>query len=313
MNIKDVEKHTGMTRASIRFYEAEGLVKPLRSENGYRDYTEKDTDLLQKIKLLRILSVPIEEIKCILQGDADLKDIAQKNAARLEKEHNRIEISKAICGEFAEREISFHDLDAVKYLHTIERVLDKENINQVLQNDQAAQGQIWQRYFARWLDLVLYTILLWVALLKLFHFDVMDWIQTLHSPLLSGIVDCLIPVALMLLIEPILLATVGTTFGKALLRVRVLHKDGRKLTYVESIKRTWLVLLKGNGLCIPLLNLYCNYRSYSTLEKGSALSWEKSTDTKTEILPLTRLGAAVFMLLFLAVILAIILEDSFSF
>ena len=40
MNIAEAERRTGLTRANIRFYEKEGLLKPTRGENGYRDYTE---------------------------------------------------------------------------------------------------------------------------------------------------------------------------------------------------------------------------------------------------------------------------------
>ena len=41
MNISDVAKITGLTSKAIRFYEEKGLVTPpMRSENGYRTYTQ---------------------------------------------------------------------------------------------------------------------------------------------------------------------------------------------------------------------------------------------------------------------------------
>ena len=52
MNIAEVERRTGLTRANIRFYEKEGLLSPARGANGYRDYTEKDVETLRKILLL---------------------------------------------------------------------------------------------------------------------------------------------------------------------------------------------------------------------------------------------------------------------
>ena len=58
MNIAEVERRTGLTRANIRFYEKEGLVAPARSANGYRDYTEADVETLRKGRLLRQLRVP---------------------------------------------------------------------------------------------------------------------------------------------------------------------------------------------------------------------------------------------------------------
>ena len=41
MRIKDVEQRTGLTRKSIRFYEAKGLLNVKRTENTYRDYDEE--------------------------------------------------------------------------------------------------------------------------------------------------------------------------------------------------------------------------------------------------------------------------------
>ncbi len=55
MTIKELEERTGLSRANIRFYEKEGLLSPLRRENGYREYTEEDVQTLQRIKLLRSL------------------------------------------------------------------------------------------------------------------------------------------------------------------------------------------------------------------------------------------------------------------
>ena len=64
MQIKEVERLTGMTRANIRFYEKQGLLnRTNRNEYNYRDYTEEDVRQLQRIKYLRMLEVSMEEIK----------------------------------------------------------------------------------------------------------------------------------------------------------------------------------------------------------------------------------------------------------
>ncbi|MCD7863637.1 MAG: MerR family transcriptional regulator [Lachnospiraceae bacterium] len=46
--IREIEALFGMTRANIRFYKAEGLLNPAREENGYRDYSEEDLEILKK-------------------------------------------------------------------------------------------------------------------------------------------------------------------------------------------------------------------------------------------------------------------------
>ena len=62
MNIAEVERRTGLTRANIRFYEKEGLIAPARSANGYRDYTAADVETLRKVRLLRQLRLSVADI-----------------------------------------------------------------------------------------------------------------------------------------------------------------------------------------------------------------------------------------------------------
>ena len=49
MTIKEIEKVLGIPRATVRFYEKEGLLAPCRTENGYRDYSDEDVKKLKKI------------------------------------------------------------------------------------------------------------------------------------------------------------------------------------------------------------------------------------------------------------------------
>ena len=49
MTIKEVETLLEIPRASVRFYEKEGLILPTRSSNSYRDYSEEDVANLMKI------------------------------------------------------------------------------------------------------------------------------------------------------------------------------------------------------------------------------------------------------------------------
>ena len=64
MQIKDVEQLTGMPRANIRYYERQGLLeRTTRNEYNYREYTQEDVRQLQRIKLLRMLEIPVSQIK----------------------------------------------------------------------------------------------------------------------------------------------------------------------------------------------------------------------------------------------------------
>ena len=75
---KEMEQRSGVPRANIRYYEAEGLLTPARSGNGYRDYSEEDLRTLEKIKLLRRLGVSIEELRALRSGRADLAAVLRR-------------------------------------------------------------------------------------------------------------------------------------------------------------------------------------------------------------------------------------------
>ena len=69
MKINEVEALVGITKKNIRFYEEQGLLSPKRnSENSYRDYADEEVQTLQRIKLMRKLGVPIEDIRIMLTG-----------------------------------------------------------------------------------------------------------------------------------------------------------------------------------------------------------------------------------------------------
>ena len=61
MKIKELENILSITRSNIRFYEKQGLFSPERKDNNYREYTERDIDLLKKIIILNA-EIPVNRI-----------------------------------------------------------------------------------------------------------------------------------------------------------------------------------------------------------------------------------------------------------
>lgn len=49
MTIKEVEMLLDIPRATVRFYEKEGLISPTREGNGYRDYSDEDVEKLKRL------------------------------------------------------------------------------------------------------------------------------------------------------------------------------------------------------------------------------------------------------------------------
>ena len=71
MEIRDLEKHTGVSAKTIRYYEEiKILPPPLRKSNGYRKYSEIDVDRLKLVAGARRLDFSLDEIREIL----DLRD-----------------------------------------------------------------------------------------------------------------------------------------------------------------------------------------------------------------------------------------------
>lgn len=52
MKIGELSKRTGVSIRMLRYYEAEGLLKPERTESGYRDYDLPEVRTVERIKLL---------------------------------------------------------------------------------------------------------------------------------------------------------------------------------------------------------------------------------------------------------------------
>lgn len=62
MNISYVAKITGLTSKTIRFYEQKGLLTPpVRKENGYRSYSQKNLDELMLLSQMRSMGFTLEE------------------------------------------------------------------------------------------------------------------------------------------------------------------------------------------------------------------------------------------------------------
>lgn len=66
MNIKEVSQRSSLPAKTIRYYEEIGLISPLRSDNGYRSFREKDLHKLAFIGRARALGFTIEDCRTLL-------------------------------------------------------------------------------------------------------------------------------------------------------------------------------------------------------------------------------------------------------
>lgn len=118
MTIKEVEERTGLTRSNIRFYEKEKLIEPLRSDkNGYRDYSEKDIEIIKKIAYLRTLEISVENIRHIISDKVSLIEIIEKQTTTIQEQIEGLNKAKTMCERILEAgNVSFDELQVEKYV-----------------------------------------------------------------------------------------------------------------------------------------------------------------------------------------------------
>ena len=103
MTIKEVEKLTGLTAKSIRYYEDKGLLTVERNEeNDYRSYSEVEVNRLKRIKLLRYLEFSVEEVKTMLDMDAkEVEKVLEKKAEHFSDLRDRCLDKQELCRSLA--------------------------------------------------------------------------------------------------------------------------------------------------------------------------------------------------------------------
>lgn len=267
MTIREIEVLSGMTRANIRYYEAEGLITPRRAENGYRDYSQADADTLLRIKLLRALGLTIEQLKTLACGEAALDAVLAERLQAMQQEQHALGRAEQVAEQLRQAKVDYQTLDAERYLAELENGMPA-----ALQQDvQPKQHMLWQRFFARYLDVALYHAF-WVTLLPLLGYNLFR--NRNGGAMLVQVLSLLT----MFFLEPLLLHIFAATPGKWLFGLRVTDGDDGKLTYEAALNRTAFVFWYGIRLDLPVLRLVRLYKCAEDEQAGKALPWEADSE-----------------------------------
>ena len=112
MKIKEVSEKTGLTKKTIRYYEAEGLLNPEKQwQNGreYRNYSEQDIFQLEKIAALRRARFSVEEIRHIESVPEDIPAVFQSYRQRLQQEQRDLSSILAIVNNISSDTLTTED------------------------------------------------------------------------------------------------------------------------------------------------------------------------------------------------------------
>ncbi|WP_379127830.1 MerR family transcriptional regulator [Paenibacillus sp. sgz500958] len=66
MKIGELAARTGVSVRSLRYYESQGLISPVRMQNGYREYSPLAVETVETIRFYLNLGLSTEEIAGIL-------------------------------------------------------------------------------------------------------------------------------------------------------------------------------------------------------------------------------------------------------
>jgi len=123
MKINEVEQAIGITRKNIRFYEQEGLLNPVRNlSNNYRDYSEENLETLRRIKLLRKLDIPLEEIRRLQSGSLTLEDCLRRHLIVLDRKQKNLEANAKFCHRLLSENTELNNLQMQTLLTEMEQL-----------------------------------------------------------------------------------------------------------------------------------------------------------------------------------------------
>ncbi len=79
--------------------------------------------------------------------------------------------------------------------------------------------------------------------------------------------------------EAAMFAVFGTTIGKALFNIRVTNKDGSELSYIQALRRKFILWFYGQGLGLPVVDYIAQGSSFFYLQKTKTTYWDEDANT----------------------------------
>ena len=106
--IKQASELTGINLETIRYYEKQGLIKPiLREQNGYRVFDENQLEQLRFIKTCRNIGLSLSNIKTLLQLQQtpnkqcnEINALAEQHLAYLDEQIKELQQVKTFLMQF---------------------------------------------------------------------------------------------------------------------------------------------------------------------------------------------------------------------
>lgn len=110
MKIGELSRRCEVSIRMLRYYEAEGLLKPRRTASGYRDYGPLDEQAVERIKLLGSAGMTLATIRqfaeCI-RGEGrifepcdELRETLREQLQQIEQKTAKLQQSRSVLEKF---------------------------------------------------------------------------------------------------------------------------------------------------------------------------------------------------------------------
>jgi len=149
-----------------------------------------------------------------------------------------------------------------------------------------AEARPWVRFCARWVDINICGVVLGL-IFPLYY--------------LNMYATSFITILVWVFLEAALLATWGTTIGRAILGVRVCDQQGERVIFQTALSRSLGIWVKGMGLGIPLAMQILWIVGYVKLTRDGIAPWDRDAGTCVTHAPLT-LGRIIGAVVVIAVL-----------
>lgn len=108
MRIGELSARTGVSIRSLRYYEQQGLLAPVRSENGYREYSPLAEEQVNTIKFYLTLGLSTEQIagflQCVLKNkEAFCREVLPTYRRKLAEIEEQIRLLQQIKSNLEDR------------------------------------------------------------------------------------------------------------------------------------------------------------------------------------------------------------------
>jgi DNA-binding transcriptional MerR regulator len=136
LDIREVARRTGLTSRALRFYEARGLVKPLRTYSGRRLYGRGELERIQQILALKKAGLTLSQIARLTErGPLDLGQLVDTQLRIIEGRKAELDEARSLLLSIKSRIDRGEPVDAATFCSLIregDRIMQPEDWKKVI-------------------------------------------------------------------------------------------------------------------------------------------------------------------------------------